>query len=486
MGKKFALIAGIENYRPESGFARVDYAINDCLAMEKYFREVAEFNRVTIIEDEKEATFNNLVIAIDELFQDTDEKDTIAFFFAGHGLLTELGGYLVPYGYNKHERITEATCISYESINRRIRLRQPKSFYMFVDACHSGIAAEEVEIRGNFAPNRYTFEHQKTILNKIANELKGLVTIPRTKSVVKRFVFTSCSPDEKSYPMEETEHGIFTYYLLEGLSELGPSEDGHVDYNSLQGWVSERVSQYALGRSWSQNPKSYHDITGKLLLPIYEHPLILETVYSDDESEENEDAFDGEPVAQYISLEDNFSCVNYYDDVDISNDEITIAKVGATYISYIWSNDIFVDLERFSEVTIEFEAIVVGKQEVIVVISSRVIDELPVSNAVSVATMPDSAAYNHSFASAIRSKLFDVLLADNMKTIRTNAWVAIKLILRKDFICLYADGEKMVSAKTDVGVIPPVAILGFCGYNHPDDRRDGVVRYRNLRVKNNN
>lgn len=89
---------------------------------------------------------------------------------------------------------------------------------MFLDACFSGAQ------RGN---------------GMLASARGVAIAAKEEMPQGNMIVFSAASADETSYPYQEKEHGLFTYYLLKKLNET----KGNITLGELESYISEKVTQ---------------------------------------------------------------------------------------------------------------------------------------------------------------------------------------------------------------------------------------------------
>ena len=65
----------------------------------------------------------------------------------------------------------------------------------------------------------------------------------------------ACRLGQRAYEWEEKEHGVFSYYLLEGLNGKAAAPNGEVTINSLATYTQKHVNRWAmLYRGEEQQP----------------------------------------------------------------------------------------------------------------------------------------------------------------------------------------------------------------------------------------
>ncbi len=110
-------------------------------------------------------------------------SDNLWFFFAGHGRRERDRDYLMPSDADPGN--VEETAIPVSLVTERLRRCGAQNVILLLDACRNEGARDGEGVGAEAQP--------------------GVVAI------------SSCSPNERSYEIDELQHGAFTYTLLEGL-----------------------------------------------------------------------------------------------------------------------------------------------------------------------------------------------------------------------------------------------------------------------------
>lgn len=111
---------------------------------------------------------------------------------------------------------------------------------MFLDTCYSG------------AVGGRTFASSRLRTRDIAIDEQFLDRLTRAKG---RAIVTASRASEVSVELTELGHGLFSYYLIEGLKGAGDlNRDGVVTLQELYEYVEGRVSQKSRAVGGNQHP----------------------------------------------------------------------------------------------------------------------------------------------------------------------------------------------------------------------------------------
>jgi ABC-type branched-subunit amino acid transport system substrate-binding protein len=227
MAKNYAIVIGINKYERLS---HLKYAKRDAEKMRDFFNDIANFDRVDFFSDDSPdiilrngrsttsslPSLGNLHSYLEEWFDKSflklAEGDNFWFFFAGHGFEIDNKDYLVPIDGNTSAR----TGIEVNYIRERLINCGSANVILIIDACRSGGDNPSTGARGN----------ESGIGNQ---EQQGVFTI------------YACSRKKTSYEIDELEHGVFTYALLEGLKSCEGNRS--LTAKELEEYLKSRVPQ---------------------------------------------------------------------------------------------------------------------------------------------------------------------------------------------------------------------------------------------------
>ncbi|MEE9187661.1 MAG: caspase family protein, partial [Bacteroidota bacterium] len=184
----------------------------------------------------EQATLENLRSALFEFLRRAIDTDFVSIYFSGHGT-PEPGNpnnlYLLTYDSDPNKLAT--TAFPMWDVNPALsRHITAKKVVIFTDECHSGgVLATGIAEKGFVGGksnliNRY--------LADLANAKEGVV------------VFTASQAGEVSQEREDLGHGVFTYYLLEGLRGKAELDNDYtVTVGELMDYVEDQVKRETNG-----------------------------------------------------------------------------------------------------------------------------------------------------------------------------------------------------------------------------------------------
>jgi len=250
----WAVVVGINDY-PQ--LPKLKYAVNDARAFRRLLVEknLVPAENITMLLNEK-ATLRNLRSALGTgLKGAADSDDMVIIFYAGHGATERdamsmdgdgLEKYILTYDTDPSDLFSTALPMrDLALIFHRIRSER---LIFIADACYSGASGgRTVSVTGLRA--------------NIADTFLDRIAAGRGKVII-----TASAANEVSVERDELQHGVFTYYLLEGLK--GPADtdgDGLVTVDEAYRYVSDRVPQ---ATRQEQHPVKKGTVEGSLILSI--------------------------------------------------------------------------------------------------------------------------------------------------------------------------------------------------------------------------
>jgi len=258
--QKWAVVVGIGKYQ-DSNVSELKYTRNDAQGIYDYLIDprgggFPKDNVRLLIDDQ--ATRVNILSALGTfLARNALKNDKVFIFYAGHGApeadytRKESDGfskYLVPYDANANDLY--ATGIPMAEIRTIFERVESDQLIFVADACYSGASggrtfsavkgARAIRITGDFVEN-------------LAPKGSG------------RVILAASDVNEVSLELPELKHGIFTYYLLEGLRGAADvNKDGKISVQEAYDYLSEKVSRHSKQAGGNQHPIWKGEIKGTI------------------------------------------------------------------------------------------------------------------------------------------------------------------------------------------------------------------------------
>ncbi|MCB9710926.1 MAG: caspase family protein [Nitrospiraceae bacterium] len=251
-GNIWAVVIGISQYervRP------LKYADQDALAFHQYLTQNIGVpdDHVTLLLNEK-ATLYNLKRSLGtHLKRNAGAHDTVIIYYAGHGAPEAdafnadgdgLEKYLVPYDADSQDLYT--TGLPMREVETIFQRLSAERVIFITDSCYSGATAGRT-----FATVSRRANLSDGFLNRLSKG-KG------------RVVLTASRAGEVSEERDELGHGVFTYYLLEGLRGKADIDgDKIVTVDEIYSYLSEQVPAVT---GQNQHPVKKGEVEGQLIL----------------------------------------------------------------------------------------------------------------------------------------------------------------------------------------------------------------------------
>ena len=252
-GRLFAVVIGISHYAKSNGQINdLRYADRDAQSMLDFLKSpagggLAEEDTLVLLNDA--ATTESIRHALFSFLTKPQEQDTVVIYIAGHGAPDPLDPrnlYLIT-ADTKPDDMGGTAFPMWQIQDVFDRILKAKRVLTFADPCHSygfsGLRAGSGQKHANNLVNQY---------------------LQRYASKGQRAVITASDISESSF--EDAKwgdgHGVFTYFLLQGLQgKADANHDGVVTAGELFAYLQQSVRQATDGK---QNPRALVGIDSSL------------------------------------------------------------------------------------------------------------------------------------------------------------------------------------------------------------------------------
>ncbi len=235
----YAVIIGIGDYQDEK-IPDLRFTVNDAQGMyevltDPQFGGIPEENIQLLLDED--ATVQNIKKAIGVwLKRQAREEDTVIIYYAGHGAPEDNETYWVTYDADIESLY--ASALSNNAISDMLDRIESKRVLTFLDSCYSAAT-----------------------VNRSSGTRDILVDVPLAQFTGEgRVVISASDGKQLSLEMEAYEHGVFTYYLLEGLKGkadglAAEERDGIIEIEEVWNYVRNQVTETARKEGNKQTPK---------------------------------------------------------------------------------------------------------------------------------------------------------------------------------------------------------------------------------------
>jgi uncharacterized caspase-like protein len=253
-GETWAVIIGINKY---ANFLPLKYAVDDAREFYRYLVEVNKVSKdkIWLILDQ-EATLDKIrSILGTRLRRSAGKEDTVIIYWAGHGAIesdsTSVDGdglekYILPHNADLKDLYTSAMPMG--EIARIFQRISSERLVFITDTCYSGATG------GRTVP----------VLG-VRTNISGAF-LERISQGKGRVVLTAGDASEVTVESDDLRHGVFTYYLLEGLRGKADLDgNGIITVDEVYRYVSIKVPQ-ATGQE--QHPVRKGEMIGEIILGV--------------------------------------------------------------------------------------------------------------------------------------------------------------------------------------------------------------------------
>jgi hypothetical protein len=257
----YAVVIGVGRYESPS-IPSLRYSVADAEAMYAVLLGSGGFKKENVVlltdRSERKPTLRNIKYALGTfLARAAARDDTVVVYFAGHGApevdprgveRDGLAKYLIPSDADPEDLFS--TALPMDDLQTIFARIEAERVVVFLDACYSGAAGGR------------TFAARRTRAGAVDDLFLERLTRSKGRAIV-----TAARPAEVSVELPELGHGIFTYYLTEGLRGAGDlNRDGIVSLQELYEYVEQQVVRKSRAVGGNQHPMMKGELEG--ILPL--------------------------------------------------------------------------------------------------------------------------------------------------------------------------------------------------------------------------
>jgi uncharacterized caspase-like protein len=245
-GKQWLLAVGIINFA-DTRIPQLAYCVKDAEVLADYYRQVSTGNAEVILLKNEDATREGVLAGLARLKSVISPEDTVIFFYSSHGIGDPEGNtYFVTFDTNKDDLAN--TALPMQEIKKMVSDIGARDVVMLFDTCHSGGA--------------------KSLPQQNENNYDNLMLAASKKT--RMAILMSSRTHELSMESPEWGHGVFTYFLLEGLRGRADDfpPDGKISVTELFDYVTIAVPR-ATDRAQHPTSKFSYNWPGSKMDPVH-------------------------------------------------------------------------------------------------------------------------------------------------------------------------------------------------------------------------
>jgi uncharacterized caspase-like protein len=269
---KWALLVGIDQYvNPD--ITPLRYAVADTKGMRNSllkagFPEGKVFTMTSDAQGPDYPSSLNVLKRLGTLSNYVQPGDTFLFYFSGHGYQRTENHFLGTIDADPTDDVTlEQSTLSMKSLRRQMSRIKARNAIFILDACRND------PYRGKSDVNNVLTDSFSRDLQLVAKSTAG----GQSGSAV----LLACSEGERAWEQPEINHGVFTYYLMEGLNGAAAEADGRITMTSLGDYVQQKVGNWALKNNKTQTPDLQQFGAAKIVVTQHAKTPVLNPLPSD-------------------------------------------------------------------------------------------------------------------------------------------------------------------------------------------------------------
>jgi len=260
--QRYALLIGVNDYAPPLG--KLEFCHNDMRDLQAHFVGAGfTANCITLMRDQAEDSAlrpskSNIEKQLELRLQLANENDLVVVAFSGHGVHVDGKSYLCP---SDARLDANDSLISIDDVYAQMEACRATRKLLIIDACRN-----EPIVRGFRA-------------GRLADDLAIEVQAP-PKGLV---VLSSCEAKQFSAEDAKLKHGVFMYYVMEGLkgaadsdTEVGGNANGRISLHELYEYAHEKTKNHvATSHRIVQRPAMRGEIVGLFELALVPNAVRL-------------------------------------------------------------------------------------------------------------------------------------------------------------------------------------------------------------------
>lgn len=231
------LLVGVNQYQ-EPSLPALRYPALDCQGLSDALAVATQAfpkKEVRIHHDfaDRPPTSAHVRASLQYITQTARPQDTVLIYFSGHGTLTTDNQQAVLCLADTQQDHLLQTGLPLQELLQDLSNCAAHQQLVWLDACHSGgMTLKGARSRTEAAPLLNPTPQLIEVLRQRAAQSKGF------------YALLSCDQNQQSWEFPELGHGVFTYYLMQGLRGEAIDAQGLIEADTLYKYVYHQTLQY--------------------------------------------------------------------------------------------------------------------------------------------------------------------------------------------------------------------------------------------------
>ncbi len=246
----WATFVGVNQY--EDRYSTLPFCANDANEIAQVFTEISAAStdggrpHIRLLTDSQEdrrlrPTKANILRAVEDMTKVAGPDDRLVFGFFGHGEVSGGRSYLLPMDALAGK--ADGTALAIDWLAETLSSCRARFKLVLLDACHSGA------LHGR--------DGAKTMSDAFLESLRKLGSSEGWA------VFASSKLNECSYDDPALQHGVFSYFLIQGLrGEARSRKDEPITLGPLADYVTSKVLDWSYRNGRNQTPELHSQVAG--------------------------------------------------------------------------------------------------------------------------------------------------------------------------------------------------------------------------------
>lgn len=238
--KLWVVLVGVNHYA-DAQLSNLAYPALDCQGLgDALSTATAAFPQKSIVlhHDHPQAPGSSPNLAgvrtsLQQMVEQAQPQDTLLFYFSGHGVVDPpTQQTFLCLAATKKEQLPQ-TGLPVQELLTTLANSAARQQLVWLDACHSGGMSMQLGSKDETPePLPNPTPQLMALLRQRAAQSKGF------------YALLSCDQNQQSWEFPELEHGVFTYYLIQGLLGEAADDDGVIEADALYKYVYYQTLRY--------------------------------------------------------------------------------------------------------------------------------------------------------------------------------------------------------------------------------------------------